>query len=144
DGGGVVVDIHRLGRHETAREGVIGWWADHQPELGDLGLLGRALGTGLAAIVFEFVEVRGPLLARQRYGRVWPKLGSFGHGERLYVRPRRGFGDGRWHIHAGRGPRPRVIDRTGAVVRASLHPPCRNRLAELDTIGFRCAIGNRC
>src|SRR5215470_4795051 len=77
-----VVDIHLLRRHEIAREGVIGWWADHQPELGDLGLLGRALGTGLAAIVFEFVEVRGPLLARQRYGWVWPKLGSFGHGER--------------------------------------------------------------
>src|SRR5215813_4873086 len=80
-----VADIHLLCRHEIAREGVIGWWADHQPKPGDLGLLGRALGTGLAAIVLDLIVVSCPLLAVQRNRRTWPKLGWGGHGERLHL-----------------------------------------------------------
>src|SRR5215471_231324 len=106
-----VTDTHLFCGYELAYERVIGWWTDHEPEPCSLGLLRRALCTGLAAIVLELVIVSCPFLARQRNRGIWPELGCRRHGERLHVRPRRGCGDGCWHIDAGRGSRepPRPV-----------------------------------
>src|SRR5258706_11719879 len=80
---------HLLCRHELSCEGLVGLWADHEPEPGGLGLLRRSLRTVFAAIVFELVEVCGPVLALQRNRRARPEMRALGHGQDVRVLPRR-------------------------------------------------------
>jgi hypothetical protein len=70
-----IADTHLFGGCELTYEWMVGWWTDHEPEPGGLGLLRRTLCTGLAAVVLELVIVSCPFLARQRNRRIRPKLG---------------------------------------------------------------------
>src|SRR5262249_59577878 len=106
---GAVLDVHLPCQHEIAREGVIGWWAHHEPEPGGLGLLAGTPGARLAAIVTEFVEILRPGFAVQRYRRRRSKLRSFGDRKRLHARPHRTRRDRRRDVDAGRLSPPPVI-----------------------------------
>src|SRR5262249_43791922 len=124
-----VADTHLFCGHELAYERMVGWWTDHEPEPGGLGLLRRTLCTGLAAVVLNLVVVGCPFRALQRNRRSWSKLGWCGHANGLPFPPFGGGGDRGGHIPAGRRPRPVVTARVFAIVAPRLQAFCRNRLA---------------
>src|SRR4029077_600765 len=82
-----VADTYLFCGHELAYERMVGWWTDHEPEPGGLGLLRRALCTGLAPVVLDLVVVSCPFRGLQRNRRSWSKLGWRGHGKWLHVSP---------------------------------------------------------
>src|SRR5262249_16491687 len=103
---------------DRAHKPVIDWGQRGLQKAGDLGLLGGATGTVLAAEFLDLIIVTRPQLTRERGRRAGTELGGARHQPWLAACPLGDQRDDRRYVDPRGGVRPVRLSRGGAIIHA--------------------------